>query len=85
MYKISVPIALESISDGDMRGSLEKYLDYFKKGNIERVFVCCFRPFIPINARHWRRKISLKTPFAFLRRTVWRSAYGSADSVTASD
>ena len=44
MYKISVPIALESISDGDMRGSLEKYLDYFKKGNIERVFVCCLSP-----------------------------------------
>lgn len=41
MYKISVPIALDSVSDENTERDLKKYLGYFKKGKIERVFICC--------------------------------------------
>lgn len=39
MYKISVPIAVESISDEFLENDLNKYLAYFQKGKIDRVFI----------------------------------------------
>lgn len=40
MYQTSVPIAVESIRDNFIDEDLKKYLNSFKKGNINRVFVC---------------------------------------------
>lgn len=39
MNIIAVPISLESISDEHFECDLHKYLDYFKRGRIERVFI----------------------------------------------
>lgn len=39
MRKISVPIAIQSLSDTELEKDLEKYLDYFKKGKVDRVFI----------------------------------------------
>lgn len=39
MYKTSVPIAVNSMSDTETEKDLQKYLDYFKLGNIERVYI----------------------------------------------
>lgn len=44
MYKISVPISLESISDKFFERDLNKYLDYFERGNVERVFIAVLQP-----------------------------------------
>lgn len=44
MYITSVPISISSIRDTESERDLNRYLDYFKAGNITRVFVCCVGP-----------------------------------------
>lgn len=39
MYKISVPIAIQSMDENNLERDLNKYLAYFKKGKISRVFI----------------------------------------------
>lgn len=39
MYRYSVPIAIDSISDEHIQEDLEKYLSDFKRGGIDRVFI----------------------------------------------
>lgn len=87
MYKISVPIALESISDGDMRGSLEKYLDYFKKGNIERVFVCCLSPVYSDKCEALAEKDKFENTIRFFKENgmevgVWVGGFGHGVRLT---
>lgn len=39
MYKTSVPIAIQSMSDNHFEKDLQKYLEYFRRGKVERVFL----------------------------------------------
>lgn len=39
MYKVSVPISASSIRDNDIQKDLDTYYNYFKQGNVERVFI----------------------------------------------
>lgn len=41
MYITSVPISIKSISDTKTEKDLNQYLDYFRKGKIDRVFIGC--------------------------------------------
>lgn len=44
MYKISVPISIESMHEDSLENDLRHYFDLFREGNIERVFIAVLSP-----------------------------------------
>lgn len=44
MYKLSVPIATQSLHDDTWQQDLATYISYFRRAGVERVFVCTLSP-----------------------------------------
>ncbi len=86
MYKISVPISIQSIRDGHIEEDLRKYLDYFNRGKIERVFVICSYPMYTFEADEEISSEKFKTTVAFFKKNgietgIWISGFGHGSPI----
>lgn len=81
MYKTSVPVAIQSLSDDNTEKDLNKYLDYFKKGKADRIFIAVLpgaysNAFeIDITSYKFKRTIEFFKENGF-EVGVWISAFG---------
>ena len=81
MHKRSVPISIISISDTNMEQDLNKYLDYFNQGKIDRVFICVLLPVYSKNCEILSQPEKFKKIVQFFKKTgietgVWLSGFG---------
>lgn len=87
MYKISVPIAPESISDKNTEADLNQYLSYFKEGKVERVFVCVLSGMYNKDAEEMIKSAKLKRTVEFFKENgmevgIWIGAFGHGSVLT---
>lgn len=87
MYTTAVPIAINSMSDTEFEKDLQKYLDYFKRGNINRVFIAVLpgvytRAFWnDITSEKFKRTVEFFKENG-LETGVWISGFGHGSTLT---
>lgn len=87
MYKISVPIAPESLSDKNLEADLNKYLTYFKEGKVDRVFVCVLSGIYNKEADKMIKSAKFKRTVEFFKQNgmevgIWIGDFGHGSTLT---
>lgn len=81
MYKISVPISIESISDAHIEEDLQKYTDYFRKGEVERIFIAIMAMAYEERAKEYLESEKLKYVVEYFKAEkfevgIWFNGFG---------
>lgn len=81
MYKIAAPISLKNISDENIEADLNRFLEYFKNGKIDRVFICSLGGMYTKNVDKSISSPKLKKALEFFKSNgmevgVWVGGFG---------
>lgn len=89
MYKISVPIAIQSLRDNALNEDLNKYLEYFKNGNVARVFIALLPGVYQTSIENDISSYKFKKAIEFFKKAdietgVWLGGFGHGSELTHS-